>query len=903
MVVARSLIGAVLGALATAAAAAGPAEPLVIAGTVTARGTGRAVAGARVTLRELGLLATTDADGRYSLGLPADQAGQTLVLQAQAPGFTPVTRALALAGGAPQADFELPPGFAEQPVVGSRAPGAAGGGTAPLDVFTAEQIAATGLRETAQVLQALAPSFNFPRPTVTDGTDTVRPLTLRGLGPDQVLVLVNGKRRHQGALVHVNGSIGRGSTGVDLNAIPLAAIERIEVLRDGAAAQYGSDAIAGVVNVVLKSGPAPLQVAAQGGLQWGSFTANDCRKDGRACSPGATLDFADGELFDLSFSGGWAVERGSLALGGEYRYHDRTNRASLDPRDQIVPGDGGDNPVPQPNHRWGDPDTRDLLAFGDFRLPLGAAGRTSLYAFGGASRRESNSAGYYRRSLDVRNWTEIYPLGFLPELHPVVVDGSLVAGARGPLGGWGWDASLDYGHNGFDFTVAHSLNTSLGPRQPPNKTSFDAGRLGFDQVALNLDLDRPLALGLPAPAHLAVGAELRVEHYVIQPGEPDSWRDGGVPDADGGRAAVGAQVFPGFRPQDAVNVWRHSLASHADLEGDLAGWLRLGLAARLEDYSDGGGSVLDGKASLRLTPARQVALRATASTGFRAPSLAQSWFSSTATNFLNAPPNGLQPFESLTLPVGSPAARALGARPLEPEQSRQLSAGLVLTPAPDLDLAADFYRIEVDDRIVLTGNFTGPKIAALLAPFGANSARFFTNAVDTRTSGVDVTAAWRAPAGRLGRLVLRASYGHNHTTIVGERPTPPPLAGYEQVLFDRVERRRLECGQPRDGARASGEWRRAAWGLDLRLARYGSVCSFTANAADDQEYGAHWLADLELTYRIAGATLGLGVQNLADAMPDRNLPQNSFFGIQTFPGHSPFGMNGRFVYVKAAMTF
>ncbi len=253
--------------------------------------------------------------------------------------------------------------------------------------------------------------------------------------------------------------------------------------------------------------------------------------------------------------------------------------------------------------------------------------------------------------------------------------------------------------------------------------------------------------------------------------------------------------------------------------------------------------------------------------------------------------------------MSSPAAQVLGATPLEPEESRQLSAGLALTPVTGLDLTADFYRIEVDGRVVLTGNFTGPKITELLQPFGANSARFFANAIDTRTSGVDVTAAWRAPAGRLGSLGLRASYGHNRTSIVDERPTPPPLAGLEQVLFDRIERRRLECGQPRDGARASGEWRRAAWGLDLRLARYGSVCSFTASEADDQEYGARWLTDVELTYRLAGATLGLGVQNLTNALPDRNLTQNSYFGIQTYPGHSPFGMNGRFVYLKAAMTF
>jgi len=901
MIATRSLLVALL-ALPAAPVGAEP-EAFLLQGTVTASGSGQAVAGATVSVPELGLEATTDAQGQFSLSLPADQAGRSLSVRVRAAGLAHVTRPLALeTGSSARLDFELQPAFSEVVVVGSRASGAEAEKAVPVDILTAEQIAATGLTETAQVLQALAPSVNFPRPTITDGTDTVRPATLRGLGPDQVLVLVNGKRRHQSALVHVNNSIGRGSTGVDLNAIPVAAIERIEVLRDGAAAQYGSDAIAGVINIVLKSGRAPLTVTSQGGLQWGSFAANSCRKDGLACETGGALDFTDGERFDLSASGGWPVGRGALALAGEFRYHDRTNRASPDPRDQIENGDAGDNPVAQPNHRWGDPDTRELLLVGDLQLPLGGSGQTSFYAFGSVARREANSAGFYRRGLDPRNWPEIYPLGFLPELRPTVLDTSLVAGLRGPLGRWAWDASLDYGHNRFAFEVGNSLNTSLGPRQPPNKTVFDAGQLVLDQLVVNLDASRPVGLGLARPAHLALGAELRLEHYAIDPGEPDSWRDGGSPDVTGGRAAVGSQVFPGFRPANAASEWRQSVASYADLEGDLAGWLRLGLAGRFEHYSDFG-STLDGKASLRLSPARRVVLRGAVSTGFRAPSLGQSFFSSTATNFLNVRPGGLQPFESLTLPVASPAAQVLGATPLEPEQSLHFSGGLVLSPADSLDLAVDLYRIDIDDRVVLTGNFTGPQITLLLGPFGANSARFFTNAIDTRTTGVDVTAAWRVPAPALGSLRLLAGYNHNLTRIVGERPTPAPLAGLEQVLFDRIERRRVECGQPRDSARGSAEWRGARWGADLRLSHYGSVCSFTANEADDQEYGAQWLTDLELSYRASGATLGLGVQNVFNVLPDRNETQNSFFGIQTFPSHSPFGMNGRFAYVKASLTF
>jgi iron complex outermembrane receptor protein len=244
-------------------------------------------------------------------------------------------------------------------------------------------------------------------------------------------VLVNGKRRHQSALVHLNGSIGRGSTGVDLNAIPVSAIERIEVLRDGAAAQYGSDAIAGVINIVLKGGVSPPSVSSKFGLSKGSFTGNSCAPNGQNCQLGARIDYSDGELFDGGGSWGIAAGKGSVAVSAEYRHHNRTNRASFDPRDQVVAGDAGNNAVPEPNHRWGDPDTRDAMMFMNAQVPLNAKQTRFLYAFGGYSRREANSAGFYRRGFDVRNWPQIYPLGFLPEIQPLVTDVSATAGVRG----------------------------------------------------------------------------------------------------------------------------------------------------------------------------------------------------------------------------------------------------------------------------------------------------------------------------------------------------------------------------------------------------------------------------------------------------------------------------------------
>jgi iron complex outermembrane receptor protein len=336
-----------------------------------------------------------------------------LQLKVEAPGLLPTVVEVVADRATLTVDVALSLDFAEQVTVGSRAARVEAERAVPVDVITHEEIASSGYAETAQLIQSLTPSLNFPRPTITDGTDTVRPATLRGLGPDQVLVLINGKRRHQSALVHLNGSIGRGSTGVDLNAIPVSAIERIEILRDGAAAQYGSDAIAGVINIVLKGGNSSPEVTSTFAISTGSFAGNSCAADGTTCSEGSAIDFSDGGLFDLGGSWGIPLGTGSVTVAAEYRRHNRTNRASFDPRDQVVAGDAGSNAVAQPNHRWGDPDTRDTMTFVNLNLPLDAAGTRFLYGFGGVSRRSASSAGFYRRALDARNWPQIYPLGFL----------------------------------------------------------------------------------------------------------------------------------------------------------------------------------------------------------------------------------------------------------------------------------------------------------------------------------------------------------------------------------------------------------------------------------------------------------------------------------------------------------
>jgi len=887
----RRLAASLLTLLVLGPAVAQAQNAITVSGIVTTRDDGLPLPGATVAIESLNIATTTDGEGRYRLEVPSSAAGQTVDLKASFAALNPRVVPVRLTTSLTH-DFALGLGFHEEITVGSRAVGAEAEKAVPVDIISARQIESTGLSETMQVIQKLAPSFNFPRPTITDGTDSVRPATLRSLGPDQVLVLINGKRRHTSALVHLNGSIGRGSTGVDLNAIPVSAIERIEVLRDGAAAQYGSDAIAGVINIITRSGAAPLNLTFKGGA----------------------TTHSDGGLLDGGANYGFRIGRGALNVTAEYRDRNATNRAGNDPRDQIRAGDAGNNPVPQPNHHWGDADEQDMMTFADLTVPVGKSETTFFYGFGGWSKREGSHGGFYRRGLDARNWPQIYPLGYLPLIEPSIIDSSATLGIRGTKSQWFWDASAQYGHNSFEFNVTNSLNVSLGPAIPPNQTSFYAGTLQFNHFLVNLDARREFEIGLSGPLNVAVGTELRRENYQIGAGEPASYAAGTSRDQFGNQAPLGAQVFPGFRPVNEVDENRDNVAAYVDLEGNVVGRLRLGLAGRYEHYSDFG-STADGKVTLRFEPVKHLILRGAASTGFRAPSLGQSFFSSTATNFVNVAGQGLVPFESLTMPVSSPPARALGAQPLQPEQSTHFSGGVVWNPASAFEATVDFYRIEINDRVVLSGNFNQARVADLLRPFGANSGRFFTNAIDTVTQGVEVTARYRFDLGSAGRLGLSSSYvgpiGGNSdsadpyyaTHIVGTIATPPQLAGLEATLFDRIERRRIECGQPKDNFRIGGDWSKSAWSASLLSSRYGEYCSFTAAAADDQIYSPKWLTDVDVAYSHRRFSVHVGAQNLFDEFPDLNTPVNSFNGIQTYPSHSPFGMNGRFLYGRVSLKF
>ena len=883
-------------------------EAPVLTGVVTTRDDGLGLPGATVAIDALNLSATADAEGRYTLALPPEAVGQSYEVRVTAAGLVPRTWTFRPEAGAVTQNFALSLTFQEEITVGSRAVGVEAEKATPVDILTSRQIETAGYTETMQVIQALAPSFNFPRTTIADGSSSVRPATLRGLGPDQILVLLNGKRRHNTALVHVNGTVGRGSTGVDLNAIPVSAIERVEILRDGAAAQYGSDAIAGVMNIVLKSGKSPLTLSAKAGAA--------------ITDQGVGDSVTDGELLDGSASYGWNVGSGWLSAALEVRDRGRTNRAAPDLRDQVRAGDRLDNPVPQPNHWVGDAETRDLMAFLNGQFPVGASGSSFVYAFGGWSQRDALAPGFFRRAMEAGTQPAIYPLGYLPKIETDTGDASGTIGIRGVRSLWFWDLSATYGRNTMGFNIVDTLNVSLGPTIPPNATEFYAGQLAASQFTANADLSRQLELGLSGPTNLAVGVEFRREGYQIHAGEEGSYVDGGFRDQFGNPATPGAQVFAGWRPSNERDETRHNVAAYIDVEGDVLSRVRLGLAGRVENYSDFG-STADGKITARFKLHDRAVVRGAASTGFRAPSLPQSHFSATSTNFLNLG-QGLVPVEVATFPVGSEPARALGATDLQPEESTHLSAGLVFTPHERVDMTADYYRIDIDDRIVLSGNFTDPRIRTLLAPFGRfGSARFFTNAIDTQTRGWDLTAAYRMIAGPSGTLGFSAGYNRNETEIVGLAPTPAELVGFESVLFDREQRRRIECGQPRDNVRLAADWLRGRFNGVVRGSRYGEYCDprngATVNGvfvptALDQTFSAKWIGDLELAFRASQFTVGAGVQNVFDTYPEILRPENARAPVNPAGGFlapgairygiaTPFGINGRFVYGRITYRF
>ncbi len=747
----------------------------------------------------------------------------------------------------------------------------------PVDIIDETQLAATGAIETAKALQLLVPSFNFPTSSVTDGSDAVRPASLRGLSPDHTLVLVNGKRRHGSALVHLNGTMGRGSSNVDLNAIPVAAIKRIEILRDGAAAQYGSDAIAGVINIVLKD-------QASGG----SLNA----------STGQTFE-GDGDYYKTSLNAALALgQDGFLNLTLEHQDKNNTNRAGLDPREQYNKINGQPDPreagFNRLNHQVGDAAYQHSAVFFNAGLQQGD---TEWYSFGGFSSRDTQSSAFFRLPKDARNIAEVYPDGFLPQIAPTSDDHSVTAGVKWPLLGWQLDFSAGTGRSTYAYYVNNSLNASFGPTSP---TSAYAGQLKNQEQNYNLDASRRYSFINDSELVVSTGISRRQNNYRIEAGEELSWKNYGYQNK-----AVGIQGFGGFTPESRVNESRHNSAIYLELENALTDNLTWGSAARLEDYSDFGR-----ESSFKLSGRYQLtdawAVRATANDGFRAPSVQQLYFSNLSTLFVANPQTGvLVPTESGTFNNISAVTRAIGQGDLQPESAQSVSAGITYQGDDGFSLTLDSYQIKLEDRIILTGSVTRADSAtlnAVLGTSGANSVRFFTNAVDTTSRGVEAVLAYQWQTSGYGDFNSSLSLQYNDSDI-DQIKVPALLDGLQTKLFDRVEQVRLTKANPAKAGVWSLGHQLGALKSSLRLNYFGPYT--LGYATGDKEFAAKTTVDLTLAYAVTESfDVTLGASNLFDVYPDEQPVVNSFNGIFKYPNtNAPFGFNGGSYYLDLTYKF
>jgi iron complex outermembrane receptor protein len=733
----------------------------------------------------------------------------------------------------------------------------------PVDVIPmAQQAQSGGQFDLAQTLQYTAPSFVSTRQTGADGADLVDGAALRGLGSDQTLVLVNGKRHHTVSLVNIYGARNRGNTGTDLNAIPLLAIDRVEVLRDGASAQYGSDAIAGVINIALKRRPGCETV-----FGYGEYS----RGDGE--------NWLASAYCGVEFSMG-----GGLSVTGEWQDRGRSDRSEPAGSPRII----GDSEV----------QNRTVYLNGD--LPLGEA--AEAYFTAGMQSRDASSAAFAREGVgseDIpsRNSAAMYPDGFVPFIDGELEDRYGIVGVRGDFGEWRWDLSQTHGYNELRYTINNTLNASIANLDLINggagisPGSFDAGGFSFEQDTTNFDVSRYFD-GVLSGMNVAFGLEHREERYRIRAGEPGSYIDA---DGAGEGGNPGSQGFPGFQPSDVTDRTRESDAVYVDVELDATDRLLFGIAARYEDYSDFG-STLDGKLTAAFRASDALLLRGSISTGFRAPSLQQKYFSSTITDFISG-----EPVDVVIASNDSALARAAGIPNLVEETSRSATLGLTWSPRDDLSLTFDAYRIDIDDRVILSGEFdTGdPAIGATLEAMDVGLARFFFNAVDTRTQGVDLTVSHDMSLGE-GHLATYLGVNYSETEVV-QVNTPPALAGREDTLLSERDRLFVENGAPRSKAVLGFDYSLGAWATDLKVIHFGSqelgTFSGTAAGVPNQYYEAKTSADMSVTYSFTdNAKITVGATNVFDVFPTR---QNA---DETDNGHVfesvQFGLNGRAYFAR-----
>ena len=815
-------------------------------------------------------------------------------------------------------------------VTGTRAPGrSAEDLPVPVDVLTAEQLADTGQTEVGRMLQSIAPSFNFSSSSISDGTDALRPATLRGLGPDQTLVLINGKRRHQASLIHINTSVGRGTAGVDMNAIPAASIKRIEVLRDGAAAQYGSDAIAGVINIVLK----------------------DADEGGKAFASYGEYEEEDGETYNLDFNGGVPIGNGGF-LNMTLNYRDRgyTDRAGL--TGSCLYGgcedtDGnGINEIADPREltfkrdvfRIGDAESEQIALTGNAAHPLAGG---ELYGFVTYSTRENESAAFYRNpdsgaSSYLDDGDNVIPDGFLPKINSTIDDYSINIGFSKDFdSGLTMDVSYTRGENEIEYETKNSINYSfvnylnfgMGLSDDEIRSSIprsaDAYDLTLGLQTLNLDFTQSFG-----DLALAFGAEYRIDDYEIDPGEEYAYADFDTVNGESlfpQDAGGGIQGFPGISPVSSVDEDRDIYSLYVDGEYQLTDGLLVSAAVRYDDYDDFGDTT-NFKLAANWAINDMVRLRGAVSTGFRAPSMQQQYFNNIGTQFVTNPddPDGPQIAQQVgTFRNDSALAKAIGIPQLTEEESTNYSAGIVLNPMDRLSITLDYYYIEIDDRIVISNRLDGDddptgNLGDALEAVGAGAAQFFLNGADTETEGFDLVMTYSGIELGNGNLDITLAGNHTETDVV-DIYTSGGLAGVSpDVVFSSQDISIIEEWQPEDRVNLSANYTCNNLQMNLSVNRFGE---YTVEDGGRQTYDAVYVTDLKLSYNLDnGLGFTIGGNNIFDEYPDKNKIGNSRGGtledapggnvIVSSPGvftysrrSAPFGFNGAYWYAGISYDF
>jgi len=931
--------------------------------------TGTPVIGATVANLSTGTGNITDLDGNFTLEAnPGDKINVSYI------GFT--DKEFTVTGESTYA-IVISSGLEMETVtvIGSRGkPRTALETAVPIDVIGGAQLQKSAQTDLAQALQYAAPSFHSTKQNIGHGSDHIDPMSLRGLGADQTLVLINGKRRHATSLMNVNGTVARGQVGTDLNAIPMAAVDRIEILRDGASAQYGSDAIAGVINVVLKKNINKGEIKVRTGFLATPPSITDALNDNitnpYSDIPGLdapTQNEGGGENFQVSANYGISLgDNGGFAnLTLNYLTKQAFNRMDdytiemfnaddprrNDPVAEFAAFNQGDaTAIAAYNEKWVDNVDNNAMLAEDQRgraivnelndhtgrrmANMGGSGSTNaglflnmelpvsdvakFYAFGGYNYRLGEATGFVRRPNQTGRQSGLWPLGFSPHLDSDIHDFSTAFGFKTEFNGWDVDLSNNYGSNSFGWTIFNSNNASLGLESP---SSFEAGKLKYSQNVINLDVSKGIDVGFPL--NMGFGTEFRLENFIQTAGEDESWEN-----YDGGIKEAGSQVFPGYQRGNDINKFRFNSGMYADLEAEFTDKFLVGLAGRFEDYSDFGNN-FSWKLSSRYRVTDNVTLRGAYSTGFRAPSLPQKYFSAFTLQFITIDtPIGpvIDGVNIAHLTEDSPVTRAFGIENLKPETSTNISLGMTARLGR-LSITADVYKIDIKDRIGITGRFNGgqdDRFAAILEPAGLSQVQFMTNAVDTKTQGADIVASYLFPLDN-GSFTLNAGANFTETSVPRDSEGEPIiktgdfLSGFGSTLFNREEVSRIEVAQPRSKIILGGILRLGKLSGNLTFTRFGEIdyvhpsSALVANSWNggieeirDQTFSPKVLTDLDITYSLSdNIEVGIGGTNILNVYPDRHSHSGNYSGGM-FPYSrrvTQFGIAGAGYYAKANFRF